>query len=278
VAGLFPIGEFPFVYNWRACANCAPREFGTNKTVRFLILSDIHGNWEALQAVLADCALEYDQAICCGDLVGYNPNPSEVVEWARNNCKCVIRGNHDKVIAGMEGIQWFNEIAQASVVWSRHQLSAVQLKWLQDLPMGPQHLEHFSIFHGAPFDEDQYILAPEAAAECFTCLDSPLSFFGHTHVQGGFFLRWRNIGRLPGAAAARRDATFEIIPDTVYMVNPGSVGQPRDGDPRAGYAIYDSELRTVTMRRTEYPIRLTYQRIKEAGLPDVLGLRLFRGI
>lgn len=245
--------------------------------MRFLILSDIHGNWEALQAVLADCTHEYDQAICCGDLVGYNPNPSEVVEWVRNNCEFVIRGNHDKVIAGMEGIQWFNEIAQASVLWSRQHLSKEQLKWLQQLPMGPQHLEHFSIFHGAPFDEDQYILAPDAAAACFACLESPLSFFGHTR-SGWVFLRWRNIGQLPGAATGQRETIFEIIPDTTYMVNPGSVGQPRDGDPRAGYAIYDSELRTVTLRRTDYPIRLTYQRIKDAGLPDVLGLRLFRGI
>jgi predicted phosphodiesterase len=246
--------------------------------VRFLILSDIHGNWDALQAVLADCSQEYDQIVCCGDLVGYNPNPCEVVDWVRANCKVVIRGNHDKVIAGMEGLEWFNEIAQASALWSRQQLTEEQLVWLQGLSIGPQQLEHFSIFHGAPFDEDQYILAPEVAASCFSYLESPLSFFGHTHVQGGFFLRRRNVGRLPGASHNRRDATFEIIPDTVYMVNPGSVGQPRDGDPRAGYAIYDSDLRTVIMRRTEYPIQVTYQRIKDAGLPDVLGLRLFRGI
>jgi predicted phosphodiesterase len=246
--------------------------------VRFLILSDIHGNWEALQAVLADCTQEYDQIVCCGDLVGYNPNPSEVVDWVRNNCAVVVRGNHDKVIAGLEGLQWFNEIAQASVLWSQQQLSIEQIKWLHELPTGPQHLEHFSIFHGAPFDEDQYVLGPEGAVPCFACLELPLSFFGHTHVQGGFFLKWRNVGRLPAVGPDRRDTTFEINPDTSYMVNPGSVGQPRDGDPRAGYAIYDSDVQTVTLRRTEYPIQVTYQRIKDAGLPDVLGLRLFRGI
>lgn len=246
--------------------------------MRFLILSDIHGNLEALQAVLADSAGQYDQILCCGDLVGYNPNPAEVVDWARTNCQVVIRGNHDKAVASLEGLEWFNEIAQASALWSRQQLSAEQIEWLQNLPTGPVESGTCTLFHGAPFDEDFYVLSPDDAIDCFGHLETQVSFFGHTHVQGGFYLRRRLAGQLDGVFHTESEYTIEIEPDSVFMINPGSVGQPRDGDPRAAYALFEPLLRTVTLRRAEYPIHETYTKIQDAGLPEALGLRLFRGV
>ncbi len=245
--------------------------------MRYLILSDIHANAEALDAVLADSAGEYDEILCCGDLVGYNASPVEVVDWAQAHCRISIRGNHDKVVAGLEGLEWFNEVAQASALWSRQQLSADQLSWLRNLPAGPIQDETCTLFHGAPFDEDCYVLTPDESAECFAYLNTEASFFGHTHVQGGFFLRKRQVGLLKAVPRDEREYTIEIEPDSVFMFNPGSVGQPRDGDPRAAYALFTPQQRAVTLRRVDYPIRVTFEKIRDAGLPEVLGLRLFKG-
>lgn len=246
--------------------------------MRFLIVSDIHGNWEALEAVLADCAGQYDEILCCGDLVGYNPNPAEVVEWAQTHCRTVIRGNHDKAVAGLEGLEWFNEVAQASALWARRQLSAEQLTWLQNLPAGPVNGGDCTLFHGAPFDEDFYVLTPPEAGECFSYLKTDVSFFGHTHLQGGFYLRKRQTHPIDRVLEDQWEYSFEIEPDSVFMINPGSVGQPRDNDPRAAYALFEPLLRTVSLRRVEYPIQTTHDKIIAAGLPEVLALRLLRGV
>jgi predicted phosphodiesterase len=246
--------------------------------VRFLIISDIHGNLEALQAVLADSAGQYDQVLCCGDLVGYNPNPAEVLEWAQTNCRIVIRGNHDKAVAGLEGLEWFNEIAQASALWSRDQLTTEQIEWLRNLPEGPIEVESCTLFHGAPFDEDYYVLAPPDARECFGHLETEVSFFGHTHVQGGFYLRRRQVGQIAGVSPNQNESTLQLEPDSKFIINPGSAGQPRDTDPRAAYALYEPSLRTVTLRRVEYQIQTTSNKLRDAGLPEALGLRLFHGM
>jgi diadenosine tetraphosphatase ApaH/serine/threonine PP2A family protein phosphatase len=246
--------------------------------VRFLILSDIHANWEALEAVLTDSAGEYDRILCCGDVVGYNPNPAEVVEWARRNCHTVIRGNHDKAVAGIEGLEWFNEVAQSAALWARAQLNDDQLAWLRDLPAGPVVVENCTVMHGAPFDEDYYLATLEDVAACHSFLATPLSFFGHTHLQGAFFFRGRRLGRCPPLGEGHRDTVIQLDPDSVFIVNPGSVGQPRDGDPRAGYAIWNNEEKTVTLRRIVYPVETTCRKISESGLPDLLAARLEQGL
>src|ERR1700761_9506649 len=125
--------------------------------LRFLLLSDIHANWYALQAVLADCVNEFAQIICCGDLVGYNPHPQQIIEWTRTHCSSVIRGNHDKVVAGLEDLEWFNEVAQIAARWTTGNLNGGELKYLTDLPGGPARVAQFHICHGAPQDEDEYI-------------------------------------------------------------------------------------------------------------------------
>ncbi len=249
-----------------------------NTLVRFLILADLHANWHALEAVLADADGKFDQIVCCGDLVGYNAQPARVLEWTREHCSPVIRGNHDKVVAGLEDLEWFNEIAQIAARWTIQQLDAAQIDYLRDLQMGPLHLEYFHICHGSPRDEDEYITTAREAASCFEYFELPLAFFGHTHLQGGFFLKGGRVGPIPAVRKAQKESILQLEPDNVYMVNPGSVGQPRDEDPRAAYAIYDSEEKIVRLCRVEYPVEATADEIRRAGLPDVLAFRLFQGL
>ena len=246
--------------------------------MQFLVISDTHANWHALEAVLADSKGKFDRIVCCGDLVGYNAEPSRVLEWTREHCEPVIRGNHDKVVAGLEDLDWFNEVAQTAARWTIDQLELEQLEYLRGLQRGPLQLEYFHMLHGSPRDEDEYITTAREAASCFEQFELPLAFFGHTHLQGGFFARHGRVGTIPAVRKTRKEGILALEPDTFYMVNPGSVGQPRDGDPRAAYAIFDSDEKTVTLRRVEYPVQKTAEEIVKAGLPDVLAFRLFQGM
>jgi predicted phosphodiesterase len=246
--------------------------------LRVLIVSDVHANWYALEAVLADAENQFEQIICCGDLVGYNPHPQRVIEWTRTRCQAVIRGNHDKVVAGIDDLEWFNEVAQAAARWTAANLDEAELHYLRELPKGPATLEQFQICHGAPQDEDQYITNSREAAACFSHIDLPLAFFGHTHLQGGFFLKHGRIGALAQVPRRERESAIALEPGIVYMINPGAIGQPRDGDPRAAYAIFDSDQRLVTLRRVAYPVQKTAEDIRKAGLPEVLAFRLFQGL
>lgn len=246
--------------------------------MKFLVLSDLHANWWALDSVLKDAENRYDQVLCCGDIVGYNPRPREVVEWTRQNCAAVIRGNHDKVVAGLENLDWFNEVAQAAAIWTTGQLPPDQLSYVHDLPKGPIEVESFQLCHGSPLDEDEYILGSREAGAALRQAECTVTFFGHTHVQGGFFLQSGQLGMIPPVEKNSAERVLELQPDNSYLINPGSVGQPRDSDPRAAYVIYDGDERTVTYRRVEYAVEETGREIKEAGLPDVLAYRLFRGL
>ena len=243
-----------------------------------MVLSDLHANWPALEAVLQHAEGEYEQIICCGDLVGYNPDPGRVIDWVRANCATVIRGNHDKVVAGIDGLEWFNEIAQAAAEWTISNLSPEQLDYLRDLPQGPVTLDHCHIWHGSPRDEDEYITNAREAAPCFSFFELPVAFFGHTHLQGAFFSEHRHIGIVSAVPKRADEAVIELEPDTLFLVNPGSVGQPRDGDPRAAYAIFDPEKNCIALRRTKYPVQRTADAICRAGLPEVLAQRLLAGV
>lgn len=245
--------------------------------MRTLIVSDLHANLYALKAVAAHALGYFDEIVCCGDLVGYNPHPAEVLEWTKENCKTVVRGNHDKVVAGVESLEWFNEVARAAALWTQERLAPSQLDYLRGLPRGPLVLDSFDMWHGSPMDEDEYVTAIAEARPCFQHFSAALAFFGHTHLQGGFFSKYGRVGVVPPVRQSADEMVISLEPDLVYMINPGSVGQPRDGDRRAAYAIFDSELRTVTFRRVEYPVAKTAEDIRRAGLPDVLALRLFHG-
>jgi predicted phosphodiesterase len=242
--------------------------------VRYLIVSDLHANWEALQAVLAASAGQYDRAICCGDLVGYGADPNAVIEWVRKNCAIVVRGNHDKACTGLDDLEWFNPVARAAAIWTQRQLTTENAAWARALPQGPIIENGFELVHGSPFDEDEYVLAPEEASQAFTYLESRVAFFGHTHVQGGFIWNHSRVETIPNPSAFGDRHDMEIDPECAYLVNPGSVGQPRDGNPRAAYVLYDTDAQVVSYCRVEYDLAAAQKKIRDAGLPAILADRL----
>ena len=245
--------------------------------MRYLIISDIHANREALEAVLDDASGKYDEIFCCGDVVGYGADPNWAIEWVRAKSKLTVRGNHDKACAGLEDLEWFNPAARISALWTRQELTPDNLAWLRDLPKGPAVVDGFDLLHGSPVDEDEYLLGVRDAADVAPYIELETSFFGHTHLQGGFLLHRNGVMRLRRPDASESSATVELENDVAYLINPGSTGQPRDGDPRAGYAIYTPEARTVEFRRTAYNVESAQRKIRDAGLPDVLAERLARG-
>jgi predicted phosphodiesterase len=245
--------------------------------LRFLILSDIHANWEALSAVLDDAAARrYQAVLCLGDIVGYGPNPNEVTAWVRANADVVIRGNHDKACSGVTAFDSFNLAAQCSSRWTRAELFDEHAQWLQSLDRGPVLVEDFDLVHGAPDDEDRYMFHEHEAEIGLVNAEGPLTFFGHTHVQGGFIgelhRRRFEVSRLHALPSQ-----MAIVPDRTYLLNPGAVGQPRDGDARAAYCIYDSAARVVEFCRVDYDIRTVQDKILAIGLPEELAFRLASG-
>lgn len=245
--------------------------------MRYLILSDLHANWEALEAVVRDAGSGFDRLVCCGDLVGYGADPNATVEWVRDHCQVVVRGNHDKACTGQEDLEWFNPIARAGAIWTCQQLSAENAAYVRDLPKGPAFLDGMQFLHGSPWDEDDYMMAADEASDAFGYLESRLAFFGHTHLQGGFIWNHSRIETIRQVSAKHAQSALEIDPSCGYLVNPGSVGQPRDGDPRAAYATYDSEARAVNYCRVAYDIAAAQKKIYDAGLPPYLGERLGLG-
>jgi predicted phosphodiesterase len=241
--------------------------------VPVLILSDIHANREALEAVLKHAEGRYDRLMCLGDVVGYGADPNYVAEWVRANAGVVIRGNHDKVCTGLDALEVYNPAARASAIWTRTVLTPENLTFLQNLPRGPLRQDDFDLVHGSPLDEDEYLIHPGDIAMICDYLDTPLTFFGHTHVQGGFLVARGGIRRI----FPDHDGALELEPDHYYLINPGSVGQPRDMDPRAAYAIYTPETRTVEYRRVRYDLPAAAQKILDAGLPSSLAIRLSEG-
>ena len=245
--------------------------------MRYLILSDLHANWEALEAVLAD-APQHDRILCCGDVVGYGADPDAVTGWVREHVATIVRGNHDKACAGLEDLEWFNPVARQSAVWTQKVVRPDTLAYLRGLGKGPERVHGFEILHGSPLDEDEYLFTEQEIAEVAPYLNAPVTFFGHTHVQGGFLCHRNGVKRFRGMDAEGNEAVLELENDADYMLNPGSVGQPRDGDPRAAYALYDPETRLVTFRRVLYDIGAAQKKIVDAGLPEMLALRLAAGM
>jgi diadenosine tetraphosphatase ApaH/serine/threonine PP2A family protein phosphatase len=240
--------------------------------VPYLILSDIHGNREALEAVLAAVHGRYDRILCLGDLVDYGADPNAVVEWARANLTAIVRGNHDKACAGLESFEHYNPAARASAAWTRSVLTPANIEYLEKLPRGPLRHENFDLVHGSPLEEDEYLITLEDAAPMRACVDTPVTFFGHTHVQGGFLLARGGVKRIVPRW------TLQLEPEHFYLINPGSVGQPRDRDPRAAYALYSPRERVVEYGRVPYDVAGAAAKIRAAGLPDWLAARLRDGV
>lgn len=240
-------------------------------------MSDLHGNQQALDAMVREAAGRYDQAICCGDLVGYGADPNPVTEWVRDHCAVVVRGNHDRASSGLDDLEWFNPVARAAAVWTLENLSDSNTEYIRTLPQGPILVDGFQVVHGSPYDEDEYVLAAGEAGQAFGYLEARLAFFGHTHVQGGFIWNQSRVETIARTSVRTDRQVMEIDPQCAYLVNPGSVGQPRDGDPRAAYAVYDSDAHMLTYYRAVYDVEAAQKRIREAGLPPILADRLSVG-
>jgi diadenosine tetraphosphatase ApaH/serine/threonine PP2A family protein phosphatase len=240
--------------------------------VKYAIISDVHANLEALGLVLAKIdEAGVDRIICLGDVVGYNANPNECVDLIRERNIPTVCGNHDAAIRGTEEPWGFNPIALSAAMWAREQLSPVNLAWLRALP-DSLLLDDFVAAHGSPVDRDAYLFTWEDAqpqVPAVAELDRDLCFFGHTHCPGIF--------SADGMYAVDADSRFELGEGKVFLINVGSVGQPRDGDPRAAFGLYDSEARVYEQVRVAYPVEETARRVLEAGLPGFLAERLFLG-
>jgi len=245
--------------------------------MRYLVLSDIHSNREALTAVLRFVRRKrFDRTLVLGDLVGYGADPNPTIEMVRSLRRAVIiRGNHDKVCSGLESGEMFNRIALISAKWTQRELVPRHRKWLAALPQGPVHVDdRFSISHGTPLDEDAYIFGEIEALNMFRFLKFPICFFGHSHFPVVFCL---DSDSLTTYVPANRTLRVRLRSDAHYLINPGSIGQPRDGDKRASFGIFDSTRMTMTIHRVEYPYRRTQQKILAAGLPSPLADRLALG-
>ena len=246
--------------------------------MKYLILSDIHANLQALEAVLAAApASTWDRVVVLGDLVGYGADPNGVIERIQDlDPLIVIRGNHDKAACGLEDGSNFNQIARFAATWTAGTLTDAYREYLRGLPAGPQIIdEHAEMCHGAPFDEDHYIFDANDAGRALESARRPLCLFGHTHLPVVFQRTPSTVdGFIPDET---EDTRLELAPDTRYLVNVGSVGQPRDGDPRAAFAIYDADVRSVLMRRVPYDVDGAQRKIVAAGLPASLANRLAVG-
>jgi len=250
--------------------------------VRVLLVSDIHSNLEALDACLA-AAPAYDVAVNLGDIVGYGASPNEVIERSRKLGKFFVRGNHDKAVCGLIDIRDFNPVAALASSWTRDQLTPENLEWLRSLPQGPTQIDGLAdaqFVHGSPVDEDEYVVNVGDAVAPLLVSPAMITFFGHTHLQGSFVLSddhvdafhpaYRTVGQI-------ESSEFPLKKNLRYLVNPGSVGQPRDGDWRAGFAIFDSDARIVAFYRVPYNLKSAQDRILAADLPQRLATRLAAG-
>jgi len=261
--------------------------------MRALLLSDIHANLEALEAVMA-AAPPHDVVWNLGDVVGYGANPNEVIDETRRLGTVFVRGNHDRVCSGLGGIEEFNPIAQRAARWTECVLTGEHRDWLRHMAVGPIAPDgpYVRCVHGSPVDEDDYVLSVRDAWPALEATDARITFFGHTHVQGGFATNGHEWFRLTPQYAHRghgrhareleaqepaEEFEMELRNGARYLLNPGSVGQPRDGDWRAAFALYDDARMLLTWYRVPYNLKEAQERIVRAGLPDRLAERLKDG-
>jgi len=262
--------------------------------MRALILSDIHANLVALETVLNAAAGRYDTIWCLGDVVGYGPCPNECVDLVRSLAELCVMGNHDWAVLDRPGINVddFNPQARQAVLWTRGKLTPQNREYLDSLPHTPLHppqTDQILLTHASPREPVwEYILTPYVALENFAAFDESVCLVGHTHKPAIF--RWRLLSNDNGSATGYQPATVDYLLPQVgqpvqlatsatlrLIVNPGSVGQPRDNDARAAYAILDLEEMVWSYERVAYPVELTQGQMREAGLPKRLIDRLSFG-
>jgi diadenosine tetraphosphatase ApaH/serine/threonine PP2A family protein phosphatase len=239
-----------------------------------LVISDVHANLEALEAVLADVAGQgYDELWFLGDIVGYGPDPNACVERVRGLSPSVwLAGNHDWAALGKLNLDAFNPEARLAAEWTGAELTAENRAFLDSLlPQGEDAARHLDFVHGSPRHPLwEYILDAGVAAASFEAFDGPLCFFGHTHIPVAY------AEGVDGVERVRPQGGMALALDQAarWLLNPGSVGQPRDGDPRAAYGLMDLRARTFQLQRVEYDVEAVQAKILAAGLPPRLAARL----
>lgn len=240
--------------------------------MKYAIISDIHANLEALTAVLEQIdQIGVDQIACLGDVVGYNGNPNECVELIRSRQIPTICGNHDAVACGAAEPWGFNPVALAAALWTRENLKAVNLEWLRGLP-NTRRFDEFLAVHGSPMDRDTYMFGWEDVLPHLDYLKEQkvrLCFFGHTHCPGIF--------SADGMYTVDSAGRFNLGQSKTFLINPGSVGQPRDGDPRAAFGLLNTDRQQYELVRVPYPLKLAAEKVIEVGLPQFLAERLSLG-
>ncbi len=240
--------------------------------MRFAIVSDIHANLESLEAVLARIAPD-DAVLCLGDIVGYGPSPNECLALVRGRALATVLGNHDVAAVDGHGIEYFNPVAREAIEWTRTVIAPEHAAWLDGLSYEIR-MEEYLMVHGAPVDYFAYILDESAAAEAFAATDAPLIFVGHTHHADYYALA-------PDGAiehgVRRSGGRLDLVPGVRYIVNAGSVGQPRDANPDASFAFFDADARSIVWERVPYARTVTQEKIEAAALPEVLARRLEAG-
>ena len=240
--------------------------------MKYAILGDIHANLEALNAVFQDADKRgADHFACTGDVVGYNADPKACLQIIRKRNCTLVQGNHDYYAACNESMELFTPMARKSINWTRKQLSAFERKYLRHLPLIVD-IENFTIVHSSLSNPHRwnYIFKRKTADANFRNQFNPVCFYGHTHVPLAF---------IKGKNSIEKGfyETLNIRPGYQYLINVGSIGQPRDRDPRAAYIMYDTSEQTVTIHRVDYDIKTTQQKIRAAGLPFRNALRLEHG-
>ena len=244
--------------------------------MRYAVLGDLHANLTALEAVLTALEAEdVDALLSVGDVVGYGAAPREVIGLLREVGATAVKGNHDAAVTGELDPRWFNPFARAAVDWTRATLTSEELTWLENLPL-VAHLEHCAVAHGTPVQPERfdYVQCTEDADPSLDGLAERVCFVGHTHVPVTIL----RLSDAPDRTSYTVDAAVDLSEAAVALVNVGSVGQPRDEDPRAAFGLFDSEAGRFELRRVEYDVERESARIRAAGLPDVLADRLHLGV
>lgn len=242
--------------------------------MRALIVSDVHSNLEAFQSVISDANARggFDEIWSLGDLIGYGPQPAECVELLCAHNHTAVAGNHDLAAVGKVSLNRFNPYAAAANRWTASRLTQEQADYIAALPLSAE-IDEFTLVHGSPRDPIwEYVVTPQSALACFMHIDTYWCLLGHSHMP--FICRPAQ----NGAVFLRFPIDEPLALDTRSLIaNPGSVGQPRDGDPRASYALYDADASTIQHHRTPYDIQATQQHMKRHGLPQYLIDRLSEG-
>lgn len=240
----------------------------------FAILGDVHSNLEALEVVMADCRERgVTDYLCTGDVVGYNASPHECMDIIRSLGCPVVKGNHDHYVSSEQNLNEFHPNAAAVVEWTRQQLTEDEMNWLRTMPFTATKMG-MTLVHATMDNPESfgYVFDHLQAESNFVCQKTPLCFHGHTHCPLIYEKQMAGIYRID--AEGLPDDSFRLVTGRKYFINVGSVGQPRDGDPRASYVLYDPTERRVTFRRLAYDIASAQARIREAGLPERLAERL----